>query len=60
MVKKIGQDKKKAKRIACKHCGAKLEYYPKDVKSQSFVSMCEMEVVCWIVCPECKTHVLVK
>ncbi len=56
-VKKVGHDKKKAKHVTCNNCGAKLEYYPKDVKRQSVSCMGESEVVSWVACPDCKSHV---
>ncbi len=59
-VEKTGQDKSKQRKVTCKNCGAKLSYYPKDVKTQSVTSMCESEVISWIVCPQCKAHVTVK
>ena len=60
MVKKIGQ-KKIGKKVTCEQCGAILEYFPKDVKSQALYSMCEYDcTIYWVDCPECKNKVSVK
>ncbi len=59
-VRKVGQDKGKERKITCKHCGAKLAFYPKDVKTQSLYSMGEYDgSYDYIVCPQCNQHVTV-
>jgi len=61
MPKKVGQDKKIIRKATCKQCGAKLEYYPKEIKSQALYSMGEYDGThYWIVCPECNKEVTVR
>lgn len=60
-VKKVGQDETKKRKATCKNCGAKLEFYPKDVQHVSLVSMCEYAGgYDYVRCTECKQEVKVK
>jgi len=60
-VKKVGQDKTKKRKATCKNCGAKLEFYQKDVKTQALYSMCEFDgSYDYVDCPQCKQQVKVK
>lgn len=61
MVKKVGQDKKVLRRITCKQCGSKLEYLPKEIKSEVLSSFGEYDGTrYWIICPECNNEVTVR
>lgn len=53
----IGPDASVVKRVICKHCGATLEYVPKDVKIS-----CDrdMDTTRWIKCPNCKEDILLR
>lgn len=59
-VRKIGQDKSKERKATCSNCGAKLAFYPKDVKTGSGCCMGETETWSYVVCPECKAEVTVR
>jgi DNA-directed RNA polymerase subunit RPC12/RpoP len=59
-VKKVGQDESVKRRATCKNCGAKLEFYQKDVLTKSYSCMGESETYSYVVCPECNVHVVVK
>lgn len=60
-VKKVGQDKKKQRKATCNNCGAILQFYPKDVKTQSFYSFGEYDgSYNYVGCPQCKQQVKVK
>ena len=53
MVKIVGQDTKKAKRVTCNSCGAILEYYEKDVKVAEYTCMGENSGCRYVDCPNC-------
>jgi hypothetical protein len=53
MVKVVGQDKKKAKRVTCGNCGAILEYYEKDVKVAKYTCMGDSSGHHYVECPNC-------
>lgn len=60
-VKKVGQDKNKQRKATCNNCGAVLQFYPKDVKSQALYNMAEYDgSYNYVVCPQCKQRVTVK
>lgn len=59
-VRKIGRDERQKRKVSCHNCGVILEFYPCDVKHQSGVSMGETEVISYIICPDCATHISTK
>jgi DNA-directed RNA polymerase subunit RPC12/RpoP len=60
-VRKTGQDKKKERHATCNNCGAKLAFYQQDIKSEALYSYGEYDGCYWyIICPECKSRVIVK
>lgn len=60
-VEKVGQDESKKLKATCENCGAMLEFYRRDVKSQSMHSMGEYDGERrFVVCPECRETVTVK
>ncbi len=60
MVKVIGKDPKVAKHVVCPNCSSILEYLPKDIKTNAYVHMNEMDTRSYIDCPDCKHQVTVK
>ena len=61
MVEKIGQDEDAAKKVTCRHCGAILKYYPREVKTESGTDYGGgpdgME---WVDCPECADRAVIR
>jgi DNA-directed RNA polymerase subunit RPC12/RpoP len=58
MIKKVGQDDSVKRKVTCKRCGAKLEFLPKDVKTELLYSMNELDgSYDYIDCPQCKTRI---
>lgn len=56
-----GPDPKVVKQVVCQNCGAKLEYVPNDVKSQSVHDYGGgSDTYCWIDCPQCAKKVTVR
>lgn len=61
MPKKIGQDTKLIRKATCKNCGAKLEYYPREVKHHTTLDLSDNpDTTYWIECPECCKRVTVR
>jgi uncharacterized protein with PIN domain len=60
VVKKVGQDESVKRRATCKNCGAKLEFYRKDILTKNVSCMGESETISNIKCPECKVYVVLK
>lgn len=59
-VEKVGQDETVKIKAVCKNCGAVLEFYRKDVKTQSLYSMGEYDgSYDYVDCPECNNRVTV-
>ena len=55
-----GPDKSVVKEVICRHCGAVLEYVPRDIKHKTYRDLTgSTDDYCWIECPECSTHIQV-
>jgi hypothetical protein len=54
MVKMVGIDKKIAKRVSCRECGAILEYMPNEVKTYRTSCMGETGTAWYVDCPNFK------
>lgn len=60
MVKYIGQANEVIKYITCKHCDAKLEYVPKDIKRKTYRDYSGGNAgEEYIKCPQCDHKVIV-
>ncbi len=61
-MKKIGQDETIKLRATCPQCGAKLEFYPNEVKTQILYDMTEYAgSYRYVICPvPCKTQIELK
>lgn len=60
VVRKVGQDKTKIRKATCNQCGAKLEFYPKDIQSHSSSMGDYDSVYSFVVCPQCHKKVEIK
>lgn len=57
-VEKVGQDESRRRFVTCYHCGAKLAYYPCDVREKmTFWSDTDATVRRFIECPQCNKSV---
>lgn len=57
-VRKVGQSAKVKRRATCKNCGARLEFYRQDVKTQTLYSYGEQDgSYDYVVCPQCDQRV---
>lgn len=57
----LGRDESVAKIISCKHCGAKLKYFPIDViRDYTSDYTGDRDYYNCIICPACKNQVIVK
>ena len=57
----VGPDKSVVKEVVCRHCGARLEYVPMDIKSRTYSDYgggCDTDY--FIKCPPCGNEVQVK
>ena len=55
-----GPDPSVVKRVVCRHCGAKLEYVPKDVTERLISDYGGgSDMYYWIDCPQCNHQVTV-
>ena len=49
------------KEVVCRNCGCTLQYVPRDIKERIDVDYTGgRDIVNFIDCPECNTHVIVK
>ena len=55
----IGPDPKVVKKVTCGHCGAILEYVPRDVMSKNVSCMGDNDVAHYIICPNCNDELRV-
>ncbi len=56
----VGQDETKKQNATCDNCGAKLSFYKKEILTYSGYSMGELEIIFYVVCPQCENQVQVK
>lgn len=60
-VKVVGRDATKKKKATCARCGAKLEFYQKDVQTRHLSSMGESDgSYDYVRCPDCNAEVVVR
>ena len=60
MIKIVGQDQTKVKRVSCSNCGAMLEYVPNDIKSFIRTDYTgSKDMYTYIKCPTCSELVTV-